>query len=183
MEFVAELEKLEDLYYGDWEEDKAKLIKELTKLHLELGEDEDTFNRFLVQSAERFGGAYIPHLFWDKLSYYYENPDERIYLQELLRAFSVSNFDEEEQKLMKPLLVTYIAREKSFELNKIKAQTVDKAHPEVKEYFQKLTTFVEKNTKATEMYSEKFELLKDIHPDFELLNLPITRLKERMKGA
>ncbi len=183
MDFVAELEKLEDKFFGDWEEEKAPLIKELKVLHTEAGEDEDGFNRFLVQSAERFGGTYIPYLFWDKLSYFDENPDERIYLHELLRAFSVSNFEEEEQKLMKPLLVTYFSKEKDFEINKLKAKVIEKAHPEVKEYFQKLLSFVEKNKNATEMYREKFDMLKEFYPDFELLNLPITQLKEKLRGS
>lgn len=182
MDFVAELEKLEDLFFGEWEEGKEPLIAELKKLHAAAGEDDDEFNRFLVQSAERYGGAYIPYLFWDKLSYFYETPEERIYLQELLRAFSVSNFEDEEQKLMKPLLVTYFSQEKDFELNKLKAKVIDKAHPEVKEYFMKLMSFVEKNKKATEMYAEKFDMLKAFHPDFDLLNLPITQLKEKLKG-
>lgn len=183
MNIVADLEKLEDQYYGDWEEEKGPLVKALTEMHVEAGEDEDTFNRFLMQSASRFGGTYIPYLFWDKLSYFYENPDERIYLHELLGVFSDSNFDDDEQKKMKPLLVTYFAREKDFEINKLRAKVIDKAHPTVREYFLKLLSFVERNQKATGMYCEKFELLKDIHPDFTLLNLPITQLKEKLQGV
>ncbi|MCI4666810.1 MAG: hypothetical protein MRZ79_01520 [Bacteroidia bacterium] len=182
MDFVAELEKLEDLFYGEWEENKEPLIAKLKEIHSVVGEDKDQFNRFLVQTAERFGGTYIPYLFWDKLSYFFDTPEERIYLQELLRAFSISDFEDVEQKLMKPLLVTYFSKEKDFELNKLKAKVIEKAHPEVKEYFVKLMNFVEKNAKATGMYAEKFDMLKAYHPDFELLNLPITQLREKLKG-
>ena len=183
MNIIAELDQLEDKFYGEWEEEKTPLLKEMTELHSKAGEDEDLFNRFLMQSSERFGGSYIPYLFWDKLSYYYESPDERAYLHELLKVFANSNFDAEEQKKMKPLLVTYFAKEKDFEINKLRAKVIDKAHPTVKEYFLKLLSFVEKNQKATSMYCEKFELLKDIHPDFDLLNLPITQLKEKLQGV
>ncbi|MEL6252138.1 MAG: hypothetical protein AAFR87_09020, partial [Bacteroidota bacterium] len=91
MDIVKELEKLEDKYYGEWEEDKGPLIEEMTKLHMSVGEDEDSFNRFLVQTAERFGGSYIPYLFWDKLSYFIDTPEERYYIQELIKAFANSN--------------------------------------------------------------------------------------------
>ena len=184
MDIVKELEKLEDKYYGEWEENKDLLVAEMTKLHLAVWEeDEDLFNRFLVQTSDRFGGVYIPYLFWDKLSSFLDMPEERHYLQQLIATFADSNFEEEEQKRMKPLLVTYIAREKRFELDKMRAKVVDKAHPMVREYFQKLINFVDKNQKATEMYCEKFDLLKDIHPDFKLLSMPITQLKDKLQQA
>ncbi|GAB4404566.1 MAG: hypothetical protein OHK0039_04830 [Bacteroidia bacterium] len=181
MDFVKELERLEDLFYGEWEEDKGKLIPELLQLHLVVGQDGDEFNRFLVQCAERFGGAYIPYLFWDKLSYFLEMQEERAWLQELIRAFANSNFDEEEQATLKPLLVVYFAKEKDFEIDKVRAVIIDKSHPTVRDYFNKLINFVKRNASATEMYCEKFQLLKDVHPDFELLSLPITQLKERLQ--
>lgn len=180
MDMVKELERLEDLFYGEWEENKDSLVKELLALHLEFGADNDTFNRFLVQTGSRFGGTYIPYLFWDKLAYYFDVPEERTYLFNLLQVFTESNFEDEEQKKMKPLLVTYFAKEKPFELNKIRAMIIEKAHPQVKEYFLKLLSFVEKNQKATNMYCEKFMMIKDIHPNFELLGLPITQLREKV---
>ncbi|MEO1216239.1 MAG: hypothetical protein AAFY45_22055 [Bacteroidota bacterium] len=183
MDIVKELEKLEDKYYGEWEEDKGPLIEEMTKLHMSVGEDEDSFNRFLVQTAERFGGSYIPYLFWDKLSYFIDTPEERYYIQELIKAFANSNFDDDEQRMLKPLLVTYFAKEKVFEINKLRAMLIDKAHPEVREYFMNLLNFIEKNQKATEMYCEKFELLKTVHPDFSLLRLPISELREKIPQA
>ncbi len=179
MDIVKELEALEDKYYGEWEEDKSALIPAMEALHKQASEDSETFNRFVVQSAERFGGAYIPHLFWHKLSDFLETPEERAYLQDLIRAFTESNFEPEEQKLLKPLIVVYFAREKDFESDKVKVRYLDHAHPEVREYFMKLLSFTQKNRKSTEMYMEKFELLKGMHPNFELLNLPITQLREK----
>lgn len=183
MDFVKQLQKLEDQFYGDWEEDREKLIAGLTDLHLQAAESYDSFNRFLVQSADMFGGIYIPYLFWDKLALFLEAEEQRTYLQDLMVKFSNSNFEEEEQAKMKLMLVVYFAREKEFEINKIRAKIIDKAHPAVKEYYQKLLSFTEKNQKATDMYCEKFDLLKDIHPDFELLGLPITQLKEKLQEA
>lgn len=183
MDLAKELDKLEDSYYGEWEENKEPLVAALKELHLVARKDESGFNRFLVLTADRFGGAYIPYLFWDKLSDFLSVPEERTFLQQLLKAFVNSGFDEVTQKMMKPLVVVYLAKEKRFELDKIRAIHIDKAHPEVREYFQKLSSFVEKNQKSTEMYCEKFAMLTNIHPDFKLLSMPITQLKERMQKA
>ncbi len=182
MDIVKELEQLEDKFYGEWEEDKTQLVAAMTELHNELVQRPDDFNRFLVQSSDRFGGAYIPHLFWEKLaSFVGPNPDDRFYIQQLLRSFVASNFDEEEQKVMKPLIITYLAKEKPFEISKVWAQIIEPSHPSVKEYFQKLQNFTEKNQKSTEMYCEKFMMLVDYAPNFQLLGLPITQLREQVK--
>ncbi|MEL6673669.1 MAG: hypothetical protein AAFR61_15800 [Bacteroidota bacterium] len=178
MDIVKELEKLEDKFYGEWEEQRGPLVEALTSLHQEAGKDEDTFNRFLVQCSDRFGGVYIPYLFWHKLGHFLRVPQERHYLHQLVKTFVDSNFDDEEQKKMKLLLVTYFSQEKPFELDKLRAQIIDKSHPSVKEYFENLLIFVEKNAKATGMYAEKFKLLSNQHPDFATLSLPITQLRE-----
>ncbi|MDP5170253.1 MAG: hypothetical protein NWR72_08400 [Bacteroidia bacterium] len=183
MDIVKELQQLEDKFYGEWEEDKNALLTALTKLHLEAAEDHDSFSRFLVQSADMFGGIYIPYLFWDKLAYFLDAEEQRTYLQDLMMKFADSNFEEDEQSKMKLLLVVYFAKEKEFEINKIRAMIIEKSHPAVKEYYLKLLNFTEKNQKATDMYCEKFVLLKDIHPDFDLLGLPITQLKEKLQEA
>ena len=183
MDLAKELDRLEDSFYDEWEEDREPLVKELDKLHLEARKDLDSFNRFLVLTADRFGGVYIPYLFWDKLSDFLTVPEERTYIQQLIKAFVNSGFDEVTQKMMKPLMVVYLAKEKRFELDKIRAKLIDKAHPDVREYFQKLRSFVEKNQKSTEMYCEKFSMLTNVHPDFALLSMPITQLKEKMQQA
>ncbi len=180
MDIVKELEQLEDKFFGEWEEERMPLVQALTDLHIQTQDDRDAFNRFLIQAAERFGGVYIPYLFWQKLSEFIDTSEERAYLQELIKVFIESNFEDEEQRKLKPLLVVYFAKEKDFEVDKIRTQYIESAHPQVREYFHKLLRFVETNKKATNMYIEKFEMLRDAFPDFELLNLPITQLKEKL---
>lgn len=177
------LDELEEKYYGEWEEDKDMLISALDTIHREITADRDALNRFIVQVNDRFGGAYIPHVFWDKLAEFLSMPEQRTYLYEMIKAFTNSDFDEEEQKKMKPLLITYFANEKQFEIDKIHTLVVDKAHPAVKDYFYKLFNFVRKNQRATEMYRDKFTLLKNIHPDFEVMDMPITQLREHVQEA
>lgn len=183
MDVYNQLLELEEKYQdAEPDEQRAELIAELMKLYEQL-EDEDTFNRFIVQASRTFGGILIPYLFWDKLSAFYESPEERIYLQQLIKYFANSNFYDEEQKMMKSLLVVYFAKEKEFELDKARSLIIDKAHQTVREYFYKLISFVEKNQKSTKMYLDKFDILKDIEPNFELLSLPLTDLKEKFQKA
>lgn len=182
MDLVKNLEKLEDKFYTAPEENKEEIVKGLLELHLSI-EDVDTLNRFAVQASERFGGIYIPYLFWDKLAAFLESDDERFFLQDLLKAFSNSNFDDDEQRKMKPLIITYFAHEKEFEVNKLKSLMIDKTHPTVKEYFYSLIQFVEKNKRSTQMYKDKFELLRQAVPDFQLMAMPITQLKDKFQSA
>jgi hypothetical protein len=183
MDIIKEFERLEDLYYGDWDEDKDALVKELRPMHEAVKQGDEDFNRFLVQVADRFGGTYIPYLFWEKLATFAESSEDRSYLQQLIKAFVNSDFDESEQKLLKPLMVVYLAKEKDFEIDKVRALIIDKAHPEVRDYFHKLISFVKKNERSTEMYCEKFELLKHAPANFELLAMPITQLREHLESA
>lgn len=183
MDIHKVLDELEEKYYGDWAENKETLFAELDKIHREISPDRDLLNRFIVQINDRFGGAYIPFVFWDKLAEFLSKPEQRTYLYEIIKAFANSDFDEEEQKRMKPLLITYFANEKQFEIDKIHTLVIDKAHPSVKEYFFKLFNFVRKNQRSTEMYCNKFMLLKNIHPDFEMMAMPITQLKDQLQEA
>ncbi len=184
MDIVARLNDLEDKYPDlEIEGAKAALIEDLSALHQEAMNDRDDLSRFTVQAAERFGGAYIPYLFWDRLALFFDDPFERDYLFQLISALASSNFEEEEQRLMKPLLITYFAVEKEFERDKIHAQIADKAHPAVRDYLIKLFTFVEKNQRATDMYREKFEMLRSLLPSFDLLQMPITQLREQLEGV
>jgi len=180
MDIPKLLDEIEDRYsIDDQEEKKEELISELYQIHMDTASDEETLNRFTVLSAERFGGIYIPYLFWVKLSDFYEYELDRSYLFNLLKAFSDSNFGEDEQKLMKPLVIVYFSKEKEFEIDKLFTLVMDNAHPSVKEYFQKLLEFVDKNKRSTKMYIEKFEILKDVQPDFDLMNTPLSELKEQ----
>ncbi len=180
MDIPKLLDELEDKYgMEEQEEHKEDLIAELYDLHMQTASNEDLLNRFTVLCSERFGGIYIPYLFWVKLSDYYEYELDRGYLFTLLKAFANSNFGEDEQKLMKPLIIIYFAKEKEFEINKFFTLHTDDIHPSVKEYFQKLLHFVEKNKKSTDMYCEKFEILRNVQPDFDLMNTPLSELKEQ----
>ncbi|MEY3444481.1 MAG: hypothetical protein RLZZ519_2762, partial [Bacteroidota bacterium] len=109
-----------------------------------------------------------------------EHHNNRDQLFAIMQAFVDSGFEEEERKKMKSLLITYFAIEREFEVNKILTLIVEKSHPSVVEYFKKVQTFVLKNKTSVDMYIEKFQMLKEGFPNFELLALPLIKLKEQL---
>ncbi|MEM6265483.1 MAG: hypothetical protein AAGI38_23475 [Bacteroidota bacterium] len=178
MDFTAQLDAIEDKYYDEWEEDRGPLVKSLVETHQGLRKEPDNSRKLMLHLMDRFGGAYIPYLFWDRMDSFLDTPDEdRHYLHKLIQAFCDSSFEVEEQRKIKPLLVVYFNQEKEFEINKLKAQVIDKVHPTVKEFFTELTEFSEKNPAATKVYNDKFMLLRKETPDFELFGQPLSKLR------
>jgi len=182
MDIVALLDAIEDKYAeNELEEIREQAVEDITELHQRVVEESPkSLDRFLLLSADRMGGIYIPYIFWYKLGEFYdgEEIEARGFLQKLIQIFTLSNFEEEEKRMIKSLLIAYLSKEKVFEINKIRTLIIDKTHKEVKEYFYKLFDFVAKNHKATAMYCEKFALLKDYAPNFTLLSYPVSKLRE-----
>jgi hypothetical protein len=182
MDIAKLLEEIEDKYADNELEDiRVAAVEEITMLHQRVVEENpSSLDRFLMLSADSIGGVYIPYIFWYKLGEFYdgEEIEAREFLQKLIKSFTLSNFEEVEQKMIKSLLIAYLAKEKEFEIDKIRTLIIDKTHKDVKDYFYKLFNFVEKNHKATVMYCEKFKLLKDYAPNFELLGYPVSKLKD-----
>ena len=117
---------------------------------------------------------------WVELAQFTADHGNREQMFAIVEAFVNSGFEEEERKKMKSLLITYIAIEREFEVNKIFTLIVDKSHPSVQEFFRKVQTFVAKNKTSVDMYLEKFHMLKHNYPDFDLFALPLIKLKEQM---
>lgn len=182
MELIEYLKKLDEKYYTEQEESNEFAIKELKKVYKSVLNDEELLNDFMEEAPYICGGAFIPFLFWITLAKFTDDPENtRPQITELIKAFCKSDFNEIDAQELKPLIITYFAMEKRFEIDKLKTYVIDKSHPEIINYFNKLLTFVDKNKDSVKTYIEKFNLLKNHNPDFELLNLPIVRLKETLK--
>ena len=178
------LDTIEEKYYGDLDEDKSQLIPVLKELHQKVQDNEEYDSEaFAADIAGRFGGAYLPYVFWEQLYLFTQGNNNRKTLQELITTFSTSDFEEPETKYMKILLIVYFNIEKSFEINRTKELIIAKAHPEIQEYFNKLLTFVEKNERSVKMYMDKWNMLRSKFPNFERLNMPIKQLKEEAQNA
>ncbi len=181
MDISKTFDQLEDKFYGEWEEDREKLVKEIKALQDSLADDPEASREFEFRVISYFGGAYIPYVFWSQLGKFMDSPeDERPFLQEIIKIFSKSDFEEAEVTKMKPLIVTYFAKEKEFEVNKLRTLVIDKAHPTVKEFFMSMLQFIHKNDKATTLYQLKFDLLKNRYADFSMFNKPLSYLRENV---
>jgi hypothetical protein len=184
MSLSETLDALDEKYYGESEDARSEVIEALTELHENtLTEGLEEFREFSGQSMERCGGVYIPYLMWTELANFIEDEDQRGNLYSLIEAFTNSDFEEPEKKKMKTLLITYFALEKAFEINKIQSLIVDKSHPDVQEFFRKVRNFVDKNKTSVDMSVEKFQMLKEYAPNFDLMRMPVTRLKEQLEGV
>ncbi len=175
------LDELEDKYFGEFEENRESVLPELQQLYgdtIRAGQEQR--DEFEDEVWERMGGVFLPYLFWYELSTFDPEKSERKGIQRILRAFANSSFEDEEKKKFKPLLITYFAMEKEFEVDRLKTKVIDHTHKTVQEWFVGLMNFREKNRTSADMYIEKFSLLKSYIPDFELFNLPVTKLKERL---
>lgn len=181
MDFDSTLDALEEQYYNELEENKEAILPTLIEVHQAVLQNEDeTLTYFSEAIKERFGGIFIPYIFWMELVTFAEDQSNREKIHELIDTFTQSNFEVEEVKKMKPLLITYFALEREFEINKLKTLIINKAHPDVQEYFRKIVSFSEKNKTSVDMYKEKFDMLNKFYPNFELLKLPVIKLKEKL---
>jgi hypothetical protein len=179
MSLQKSLQKIEDRYYNEWNEDRDTVIAELSTLHNDaLSRGGEAFREFSDAVQALCGGVYLPYLMWVELAEFVDSQGNRDRIYKLVQAFVDSGFEEDERAKMKPLFITYFAIEREFEVNKIMSLVVEKSHPSVQEFFRKILNFVEKNKTSVDMYIEKFKMLKDYEPNFELLRMPVSKLKE-----
>lgn len=179
MSLEKTLEKLEDRYYNELEEDRDAIIEEFAELHnTALSKGIEAFREFSDAAKNVCGGVYLPYIMWVELAEFIDAPSNRERIYDLIQTFVDSDFEEEERTKMKSLLITYFAIEREFEVNKVMTLVVEKAHPSVQEYFKKVQNFVSKNKTSVDMYIEKFNMLKAYAPNFEMLRMPVSKLKE-----
>ena len=173
-----QLDAINAAYYES--EDKEAAIEALQALHVPLLRKPDELRPFVHQAARVAGGTYLPYLFWIELVKFMDGKGDSELLYDLVLAFTESDFDEEDLHKIKPLLVVYFAKERVFQIDRIKAQIVEKSHPSVRDFFYDLYKFVETNHVSTQTYHTKLVMLKKYFPDFERFELPIPQLEEEL---
>ena len=179
----ADIQKLNDSYYETEGENKAACVEKLAMLHKIALKKEKDETAFRHEAAQACGGCFIGHLFWKALADFYENEENRTVLFELIEAFINSDFEADDLLHIKPLLAIYFSKEKVFEVDRVNNRLVKNAHPEVQDFFTKIESFGEVNPSALKAYQTKFAMLKDQYPDFELFELPIPELEERLGAS
>jgi hypothetical protein len=182
MTFESKLAPIEKAYQDADGENRGETALALVALHKDLlrnGKDE--LPAFAKAACVACGGIYIPYLFWIALEGFLKDRVDRTEVQALLKAFAEGNFEQEDQALMKPLIVVYFSKEKEFELDRVRARLVEPAHPSVKEYLTKLLAFPGVNKAATKTFREKFALIGGYFPNFDLYNQTVGDIEERLK--
>lgn len=184
MENEFELEEhlavIEEAWMEDEEERREAVLDALRQIHLEAMRDAGKLAEFNRRAPDLCGGLFIPYLFWTELVRFLDGAGDRQALYDLIAAFARSNFDEEDQMKIKPLLAVYFQKERDFEVNRVKNDVISKAHPEVRRFLNGLTTFHEQNASTARAYYEKLLLLKGYYPDFEQFNKPTQQLKAEL---
>jgi hypothetical protein len=183
MDLEEVLNDVNDNYYQSGEENKEETIQTLLEIQQAVAEDAELADEFRQYVITICGGIFIPYVLWYEIYRFLENPNERSFIFEIIKAYVNSDFGEEERRLMKPLLMVYFAKEKIFEIDRIKAFILSKAHKSVQQYFNDILKFIEKNSHSVETLITKMKLLKGRPPEFELLRLPISQLKEQLALA
>jgi len=181
MTLEEQLEAIEKAYFDDEEENKEAVLEALQGIHQSVLKasiaEAEPFKRALAKSC---GGILIPYLFWFELLQFYDHKTNSDFIQELLKIFAASNFDDDEQRFLKPLIAIYFFHETEFQLDKFQTKVSLPAHPLVNQYFEQLMRFSQSNQSSIETYLEKIKLLRRYYPDFELFNKPINRLREEL---
>jgi hypothetical protein len=183
---VEQLQSLDEAYRAAEGENRAEIEAQLMALHQQTFSDPEAYAYFTALAPSIAGGMYIPYLFWIGLNYFLddtENDDLRQLLFALLQQFTESDFEENDQRNLKPLLIVYLAAEKEFERDRIKAHIFDKAHPQVRDYYMKALYFATEKPTTRDTFREKYLLLRSYFPDFAQLHLPVTQLREALGAA
>jgi translation elongation factor EF-G len=181
MSYLEQLETIDRFYQEHEDDKKAEVVAALKKIHVALLKSPDDLKVFYDKTQVICGGIYIPYLFWMELIKFLDHPVNSQLMFDLIQAFANSNFEEEEQNNMKPLLAVYFKIERPFNVDKIKAYIVDKSHPQVRYYLRSILQLVEADAKAVDVYKEKVLMLKRYFPNFETLKLPLSQLKEELQ--
>ncbi len=182
MTFEEQLDAIERAYFDADEENRDEVLEYLQGVHKQILKlPAEQARPYVLALASCCGGLMIPYLFWYELLRFLEQDSDSSLIQELLRRFANSNFDEHDQKLLKPLVAIYFYHESEFQLDRFETQVINTSHPEVQNYFKKLLKFAQSgNAASIEAYEEKLRLLKPYYPDFDSFNLPVNRLREEL---
>lgn len=158
------------------------LVAQLEALHEELiqaGDDEARadFEREVLRVAD---GIYLPHIFWTYLGPFLDRTQRETYrpfLEYILQVYAQLPASTFVDRRMRPLLYVYLTEEAPFYIDKLDAFLGKYAHPEKLALFQEVRAFIQKNPNTVRIFREKFALLKDYVPDFEMLAMPLPTLR------
>ncbi|MDW8159663.1 MAG: hypothetical protein RML72_12420 [Bacteroidia bacterium] len=180
MNWKKYLEDANTEYYRSDEINKPQLLENIKKIHLSLLRNPEELGEFIEFTMQNIGSIYLPYLFWIEVAKLLDKRHNPELIYQMIEAFCNSDFEEEERNKMKPLLIIYFAMENEFHIDRIKSFIIQKSHKTVQDYFSLIFKFVHHNKRAVEVLIKKMQMLKKYYPSFELLELPVQELEEKL---
>lgn len=162
--------------------DPQTLVAELEALHEELmqASDDETRADFEREVLHIANGIYLPHIFWMYLAPFLDKAQRETYrpfLEYILQVYAQLPCSSFVDKRMRPLLYVYLTEEAPFYVDKLNAFLGKYAHPDKQALFQEVRAFIQRNPNTVRIFREKFRLLKDYVPDFDMLAMPLPTLR------
>ncbi|MCS7297933.1 MAG: hypothetical protein RMK19_05635 [Bacteroidia bacterium] len=159
-----------------------ELIARLEALHEKVYSDEEQrieFERDVIKVAN---GIYIPHIFWIYLSAFIGDKDAyRPFLEYILQVYAQFPPHPLVDKRMRILLCVYFQEESRFYLDKLEDYLRKRSHPEKYKLIKDAQEFTNRNPRTSDIFRQKFYLLRDYSPNFELISTPLPHLRETLR--
>ncbi len=186
------IDKIGNLFIEN-EENRKPIIQQFGKIEKLLQEkyaDNPKVMEYIEDALSRSaGGIYIPYILW-KYVFAFINSKDKEEIQEARQKiqkyldifFGESYFDEEEQRLIRPLLALYLKYETNFEIDKFFNKTrMQGYHDSVVKYIRKTRKFIEDNMRTLAIYKKKLRYVKALNGDYSLFELPVSELEQKIK--
>lgn len=155
-----------------------EIVAQLEALHESVLEDEKARSEFEQAVLKVADGVYLPHIFWIYLSAFLNDREVyRPFLEYVLQVYAQLPPSPFVDKRMRPLLYVYFMNEPAFYTNKLEAFLHRYAHPEKRSLVQDIRAYIQRNPTTVRIFQQKFALLKDYLPNFEMLSMPLPELR------
>lgn len=175
-------EKLEAIAQSATDETPPEeVIAKLEALHEEVSDDDDLRAEFEREVLKVAQGIYIPHILWIYLSAFLEDRETyRPFLEYILQFYAQQPLNPFVDKRIRPLLCIYLSEESTFYIDRLKALLERYALPEKREFFDEVQAYIRRNPTTVRIFRDKFRLLKDYFPSFDLFSLPLPHLRQQL---
>lgn len=154
------------------------IIAQLEALHESILEDNEARSEFEREVLKVADGLYLPHIFWIYLAAFLGDKEVyRPFLEYVLQVYAQLPPSPFVDKRIRPLLCVYFTNETPFYTDKLEAFLHRYAHPEKRSLVQDIRSYIQRNPSTVRIFQQKFALLKDYLPNFEMFSMPLTELR------
>ncbi|MCX8112071.1 MAG: hypothetical protein N3E49_02575 [Bacteroidia bacterium] len=161
-----------------------ELIARLEALHEEVSGDENARLEFEREVLKVADGLYLPHIFWIYLGAFLEDKETyRPFIEYILQVYAQLPPSPFLEKRMRPLLCVYFTEEAPFHIHKLEASLKRYARPEKQTLFSDIQNFIKRNPTTVQIFRQKFSLLKQYLPNFEMFSMALPQLRAALNQA